>query len=635
MQKRDSRVIRMGFEDHDQAIAQAKVPPIFINDIDLRQKEEQERFRSLIYSSYSDNILSPIATCAMGCTVGQDKAGHLCSECGTMVEVPVDREPETILWMRAPEGVDAFMSPRFYILLNAALKLPAFSAMQWLMDQNYKPKKQLNRPPGIYLFCGGTVGDFNRITKNIMGEWDTLKLAGKNVSLEFLKEEEDEEEELDEEQEDAKKQLKAIEDEEDAAGGEYEPTEEEVRLRKLSQRPPKKPTAIHTTDPELINALSRWQGPQRAIQVWHFVNGEWVLKRNATSKVEKFLDLKIPRGLNYFRRNYRQVLETLLDAGILSSRNPSHRALLELIDKTEDRFIWSQHLPVPNRLCLVVEERQAGPRSDASTVDMVNACGSIADIDRMVIPLSETRRESRVAGVIRQLAEYYEEFEYKHLRPDSGWFRGNVFGTSMGYSLRSVITSIVEPHHWEEIHTPWAGTIRMLSEHIANRLQRRGYRPDDIHDIIADATNPISKEEMGETWTLMRSVLDELFEMARCIPGTNIKAIPVVDIRYPSLYRGSIQLLWISKVLDDPRENVTRMPIPCLPAYNADFDGDELSLMLVQDDKQLAYFLRLSPHLYSIETSKPRRASGNLKLPSPTMTTIANYLHSNRERRRI
>lgn len=56
-------------------------------------------------------------------------------------------------------------------------------------------------------------------------------------------------------------------------------------------------------------------------------------------------------------------------------------------------------------------------------------------------------------------------------------------------------------------------------------------------------------------------------------------------------------------------------------------DGDELSGTIILDEKQLEYFKRLSPHLYALDTGKPRRASGNLKLPAPAMSTIANYLH--------
>lgn len=420
--------------DHEEELRHCKSPPIFVNDFDLSDQDDQARFSNLIFTKYSDAVLSPIASCALGCTVGQSKIGTMCPECNTMVEIPVDREPEPIVWMKVPEGVDAFISPHVFNLIDQNTKFQSFSILQWLTDPYYKPRN-----------------------------------------------------------------IKQI-------------------------------------------------------------------------AVKKFLSLEIPQGMNHFIRNWKTIFEYLIEEDILSTRNRKIYFLMELLNKTPETKLFSRYLPIPNRACLVVEELKAGPRAEQSTVDLINACGNIADVDRAVRPLSLALRESRVAKACRQLGEYYYDFIKTHLRPNAGWYRGNVYGTSMGYSARTVITSITEPHHWEEIHYPWAASVRLLSEHIANRLQLKGYPPNDIHDILMDAQNAVDCDRLTEAYYIVGEVIDELFELAMTIPGTDIKGFPFVDVRYPSLYRGSVQLLWITKVIRDPKIHASRMPMLTLSAYNADFN---------------------------------------------------------------
>lgn len=430
--------IVLDFIDHEEELKHAKTPPIFVNDFDLSDSEEQERFRTLIYTTYSDGLLSPIAQCAIGCTTGQSKLGTTCPECGTLVEIPVDREPEPIVWLRVPEGVEAFISPLIYQLMETNTKLPAFSIMQWLTDPFYKPKR-LNRPI-----------------------------------------------------------------------------------------------------------------------------------------IQRFLDIGIPRGLNHFKRHWRGIFQSLIDNNVLSTKTRKIYFLIQLLEGLKDSQIFTPYLPIPNRACLVVEEHAQGPKAEQSTVDLINTCGSIADIDRAIRPLSLAYRESRVAKACHQLGDFYHGFIKDHLRPNSGWYRGNIYGTSMGYSARTVITSITEPHHWEELHYPWAASVRLLSEHISNRLQVRGYPPNEIHDILMDAQNAVSLDNRTEAYEIVGDIIDELFQLAPKIPGTNIKGFPYLAIRYPSLYRGSVQLLYITKVIRDPKIHASRMPMPVLPAYNADFNVSNL-----------------------------------------------------------
>ena len=64
-----------------------------------------------------------------------------------------------------------------------------------------------------------------------------------------------------------------------------------------------------------------------------------------------------------------------------------------------------------------------------------------------------------------------------------------------------------------------------------------------------------------------------------------------------------------------------------LAAYNADFDGDEMTLLLIQDMEQWQYFSRLSPNYLIWDVQKLEKISGVNELPSPIISTIANWYH--------
>ena len=49
--------------------------------------------------------------------------------------------------------------------------------------------------------------------------------------------------------------------------------------------------------------------------------------------------------------------------------------------------------------------------------------------------------------------------------------------------------------------------------------------------------------------------------------------------------------------------------------------------MLILDRKMYERLSRLEPKFYAFDTGAPNRISGNLKLPAPVISTIANWMH--------
>jgi hypothetical protein len=103
--------------------------------------------------------------------------------------------------------------------------------------------------------------------------------------------------------------------------------------------------------------------------------------------------------------------------------------------------------------------------------------------------------------------------------------------------------------------------------------------------------------------------------------------IPVTFGRNPTLARGSIQVLYVTHIKTDPEIITISLSVLVLRGFNADFDGDEMNLWLIPDHATHRRLSRLAPHLTALDLNEPRRISGNLALPAPAVSTIANWMY--------
>ena len=97
-----------------------------------------------------------------------------------------------------------------------------------------------------------------------------------------------------------------------------------------------------------------------------------------------------------------------------------------------------------------------------------------------------------------------------------------------------------------------------MSAHLISKLLKRGFTPNE-------ALRHIHKH------TLKYDLLiDEIFQELISEAGGSI---PILLQRNPSLTRGSIQQLKVTKIKTDPNVNTISLSVLILAAFNADFDG--------------------------------------------------------------
>jgi hypothetical protein len=269
---------------------------------------------------------------------------------------------------------------------------------------------------------------------------------------------------------------------------------------------------------------------------------------------------------------------------------------------------------------LVVEESNLGKFVDPVIPIAVNAIRIMAGIDASLKPLAVRTKENRTVKAIVLLADFYEKYYKEVMAKKEGVFRKHAFGTRNHWSFRAVISSITRAHSSKELHIPWGIGASVFKVHLTSKLKRRGFGPNAAEAFLAEYAQSYSP------------LLDELFQ--ELINESPYMGIPCTIVRHPSLGRGSIQQLFITRVKgmeNEPHEvevPTIGLPITIVRSMNADFDGDQISVILTLDVDTTEKLSLLQPHYNTYSMAAPRKISGNPAIPKPVVATIANALHA-------
>lgn len=336
--------------------------------------------------------------------------------------------------------------------------------------------------------------------------------------------------------------------------------------------------------------------------------------RGKPSPKIKLLETSLPnfkRGLNYFHDNFDAIIDLMF-------RNPRARKvfqtdvdILELLDKNRDK-IFTEYLPLPSKVCFVVESNETGRYTDKEMLVAIDALNIIASTDYPLSPLPVFRKESRTTKAMMQLATFYHYYVSSVIATKPGLARRHIFGGRLHFTARAVITSISEPHDYDDLHLPWALSVNLFKLHLQNKLLRMGWGPKKITTYISTHTNKYSEE-------LAQLMADMIMESPH-------RGIPVVLQRNPTLQRAAAQQLFVTRIKKDPLDNTISTSVLVLRGFNADYDGDELNLQLILDYVMFTKLSRLAPHMSAFDMSQPRKISSNLAIPAPVISTIASRM---------
>lgn len=289
-----------------------------------------------------------------------------------------------------------------------------------------------------------------------------------------------------------------------------------------------------------------------------FTNPNYVTYANPPKKLYKLEALNIPRGYNEFIRNFDNIMADVTSIkGLVKVYGPDRDDLSVWINQNRKK-LFPQHLPLPSEMGFVIESTSSSIFLDKTITLALDAFWTIVSIENGMRPLSPHWRQVRTVKAMSKLAEYYYTFAAKMLGGKPGMVRKHLVGGSAHFTARGVITSIWEPHRYDQLKLPWSMALQLLRLHLMNKLIKRNYSPAQMAELFRDSS------------LSYHPLLDELFK--EIIAEGLDNSISASFGRNPTLARGSIQYLPIGQIKTDPLDNTIGISELCLRGANADFD---------------------------------------------------------------
>lgn len=146
---------------HEERFNTLQHQPVIVNDYDITSEEDKLALNDMLFTEYDSDTLSAVPSCTCGHLTGGEYEGMVCRECHAEVRSITERPLESVLWLRVPEGIHAFISPAAWRKLAKLLHIPNFDTMTYLTDPQYQWKAnsrvvqkflELDLPRGLNAF---------------------------------------------------------------------------------------------------------------------------------------------------------------------------------------------------------------------------------------------------------------------------------------------------------------------------------------------------------------------------------------------------------------------------------------------------------------------------------------------------
>ena len=326
---------------------------------------------------------------------------------------------------------------------------------------------------------------------------------------------------------------------------------------------------------------------------------------------EELPDLK--RGVTHFYENFDRIWSVLYKAFSFRGDAGDKKKWVEanVFVGMYRNILFTRYIPFPSRLLFVIESTPYTSYGDKRMFIAFNAMNQVAGLE--VTEKKVRAQESRIAKCVSELSLFYSSFVKEVLGKKPGMFRGHVYAGRGNFTARAVITSISEPHEYDECELPWAVSLKLLEPMIWNRLINR-------YSFSSNEAVKYTRDHAQKSSDIINAIFDDL------LMSTKHKGIPVIIHRNPSLDRLSMQQLFVMWINRDPYSSVFRISNMILTAPNADFDGDQLNCKLTLDDREFAVASRIHPSMGALSIETPRMVSSAVQQQPETVAMLMNYL---------
>jgi len=264
---------------------------------------------------------------------------------------------------------------------------------------------------------------------------------------------------------------------------------------------------------------------------------------------------QIPKGYNSFVQNFFRVIE-LLETEFYPKGKSDPRDFLSFL-RDNEKVIFSNYLPFPNKVVFASETNELGQFFDKSLLlSPINVIRRLSGIDQRVKPSSV--KQVKVAKSLIELGGFYENYFRRALFKKEALIRHHINSSRLHFTCRAVIVSIMGIHAHDELHLPWSVAVSLFRPFILRQLELRGYSYREQVRFVMRHNR------------VYHPLLDEIF---KSFIASTERGIIALFNRNPSLHRGSIQRVVITRVKIDPLDTTFAMSDRIAPGFNADHDG--------------------------------------------------------------
>ncbi len=288
--------------------------------------------------------------------------------------------------------------------------------------------------------------------------------------------------------------------------------------------------------------------------------------------------MQMTQGVNNFFDRFDEVMQRMYENGLLfSSGNRKQREDLMLFIQTYRHAIFTDKLPIPSSQSFITEKTVTRTYGDKTSYHAFDAVLTITSTENSTTPLQKRVLQGRSVKANMLMAKYYQEYIGTVLARKPGLYRKHVVGSRLHYTFRAVISSLHTEHHRSELHLPWSMSVKLFDMHLTSKLYRRGFSVKEAATYLADHILKYSD--------LLNELFEEMIEEAkkatelRSPDAPEVLGIPVLFNRNPTLMRGSIQRMFVTKIKREPLVNSISMSVLSLKAPNADKQSLKVSLL--------------------------------------------------------
>ena len=349
----------------------------------------------------------------------------------------------------------------------------------------------------------------------------------------------------------------------------------------------------------------------------------WLVKRNnrefspsavqAFERIHEELKSKHPwikRNWNDFANNFVNVIEALCT--LTAFAKVDRDAIMRVLSYQKNN-LFTRYLPTLHSSLYALEDggNAVYTEHDMSTMAAIAKTFTSIEAKDNFTTYTPTVLQNKVARATTGVADMFVS-QITRLTKKPGAIRQHILSSRFHFSIRAVISSKTRDINYRKIDIAWPHAIHFFREHLINKLYRAGYCQYTAIELL-------HKHEL-----LYSPLLDKFFQEIIAEAGPD--GLGVVYIRYPTLSAMSNRYQVLGRVKTDVNDHTTDMSIGVCPQFNADFDGDQMAILLLSDNRSRRAFQGLDHSTSVINPIEFREAEGILNTTAQVTLNIANMI---------